>query len=80
MMNGYDMTGWNWFGMAVMMFVAVVIVGVAVWALAARRPADVQPRPASARERLDARLADGEIDAQEHRERLDALRGNHART
>ncbi len=80
MMSGYDMSGWSWFGMAVMVIVAVAIVGVVVWALIARCLPDRQLHEASARERLDARLAVGEIDPQEYRDRLDALGGNHAGT
>jgi uncharacterized membrane protein len=80
MMDGYHMTGWSWFDMAAMVIVAVAIVGLVVWAVNARRATDAQPHEPSAREQLDARLAVGEIDAKEYRERLDALLGNHART
>ncbi len=80
MMNGYDMSGWSWFGMVLMVIVAVAIVGVVVWALTARCLPDGQLHEASTRERLDARLAVGEIDPQEYHDRLDALRGSHAGT
>jgi uncharacterized membrane protein len=77
MMNGYDMTGWGWFGMVTMVIGTIAIVGLAAWALASRRPADEQRNPGTARDRLDARLADGEIDTNEYRERLQALSGDH---
>jgi uncharacterized membrane protein len=80
MMDGYHMTGWGWFGMATMVIVAIIIVGVVVWAVNVRRTTDAHPHERSAREQLDARLASGEIDAQEYRERLDALLGNPTRT
>jgi putative membrane protein len=74
MMDGYDMNGWGWLGMTLMVLVTVAIVGLVVWAVA-RRPSETQGREPSAREQLDARLARGEIDTQEYRERLDALSG-----
>ena len=70
-MDGYDMNGWGWFGMAMMVIVTVAIVGLVIWAIA-RQPGDPQQQP-SAREQLDARLARGEIDPQAYRERLEAL-------
>jgi putative membrane protein len=75
MMDGYDMNGWGWFGMTMMVIVTVAVVGLVVWAIA-RRPGDLQTREPSAREQLDARLARGEIDTQEYRERLEALSGH----
>jgi putative membrane protein len=74
MMDGYDMNGWGWSGMAIMVIVTVAIVGLVLWAIA-RQPGDPQQLP-SAREQLDARLARGEIDTQEYRERLEALNGH----
>jgi putative membrane protein len=74
MMDGYDMNGWGWFGMAMMVIVTVAIVGFVFWAIA-RQPRDPQQQ-ASAREQLDARLARGDIDTQEYRERLEALSGH----
>jgi uncharacterized membrane protein len=78
MMNGYDMNGWGWFGMT-MMILIVTIVGLLAWATTARRPREAQNRSASAREQLDAQLATGKIDTREYRERLDVLRANHSR-
>jgi uncharacterized membrane protein len=77
MMNGYDMTGWGWFGMVTMVIGTIAIVGLVAWALSSRRPADERGRPDPARDRLDARLAEGEIDTDEYRERLHALSGDH---
>jgi putative membrane protein len=74
MMNGYDMNGWGWVGMTLMAVVTVAIVGLVVWAIV-RRPGDPQVHEPSARQQLDARLARGEIDAPEYRERLEALSG-----
>jgi putative membrane protein len=74
MMDGYDMNGWGWIGMTLMVLASVAIIGLVIWAVA-RRPEQVQGREPSAREQLDARLARGEIEAQEYRERLDALCG-----
>jgi hypothetical protein len=36
MMNGYDMNGWGWFGMTMMVIVTLTIVGLLVWATTAR--------------------------------------------
>ena len=77
MMNGYDMNGWGWFGMTMMVIVTVAIVGLLVWATTARRPREPQNR-ASALEQLDAQLATGKIDTREYRERLETLRGNYS--
>ena len=76
MMNGYDMNGWGWLGMTLMVVVTVAIVGLIIWAIV-RRPGELRAA-APAREHLDARLAGGEIDTQEYRERLDALSGRHS--
>jgi uncharacterized membrane protein len=73
MMDGYDMNGWGWFGMAMMVIVTVAVVGLFVWAIATRRASD--PRLPSAREH-----ARGEIDTHEYRERLEALHGQNAGT
>jgi putative membrane protein len=74
MMDGYDMNAWGWFGMVMMVIVTAAVVGLVLWAIA-RQPGDPQ-HPPSAREQLDARLARGEIDPQEYRERLEALSGH----
>jgi hypothetical protein len=76
MTDGHDMNGWGWFGMVLMVFVTVAIVGGVVWSVAARRSGHRQLREPSAREQLDARLARGAIDTQEYRERLHDLCGN----
>jgi uncharacterized membrane protein len=78
MMNGYDMTGWGWFGMAMMVIGTIATVGLVAWAFSSRRPGERQLPGPTARERLDARLAGGEIDTSEYRDRLEALHGDHA--
>jgi hypothetical protein len=40
MMNGNDMTGWSWLGMAAMAIVMIAIVGLVVWGITSRRPHD----------------------------------------
>jgi cbb3-type cytochrome oxidase subunit 3 len=72
MMNGYDMNGWSWFGMASMVLFTLAIVALIFWASQRRQ------RDPSAREELDRQLAGGKIDTVEYRERLDALREDHA--
>jgi uncharacterized membrane protein len=72
MMNGYDMNGWGWAGMALMAFAAIAIAGFVAWGIA-HRPRDPQARGVSARDQLDARLASGAIDTREYHKRLDAL-------
>jgi hypothetical protein len=49
MMNGYDMNGWGWAGMALMAFAAIAIAGFVAWGIA-HRPRDPQAREASARD------------------------------
>jgi putative membrane protein len=73
-MNGYDMDGWGWLGMTLMVLLTVAILVLVIWAVT-RRPGEITGREPSAREQLDARLARGEIDTQEYRERLHALSG-----
>lgn len=71
------MNGWGWLGMTLMAIVTVAVVGLIIWAIM-RRPGEPRAAAPSAREQLDARLAGGEIDTQEYRERRDALSGRHA--
>jgi uncharacterized membrane protein len=77
MMDGYDMNSWGWLCMTLMVLGTAAIVGLAIWVVA-RRPGELRAGERSAREQLDARLARGEIDTHEYRERLDALSGRHA--
>ena len=70
-MNGYDMGAWAWAGMALMAVITVAIVAL-VWVIA-RRACEPHACVSTAREQLDARLARGEIDSEEYRERLEAL-------
>ena len=86
MMNGYAMSGWGWLLMTLGMLgfwalVAVVAVGLL------RRPGqphqqpqpDQQPR-LNPEEVLAQRLARGEIDPDEYRQRLQTLQGTTNRT
>jgi putative membrane protein len=68
MMNGYDMTGWGWAFMTVGTLAFVALLVIVVWLVA--RP---QQRDSSPREVLDARLARGELDVDEHARLLRAL-------
>ena len=83
--NGYG-SGWMWlFGIMVFLGLLLVI-GAVVWAIASSNRNSGQPPygadragqphgagPSKARQILDERYARGEIDAQEYRDRRDAL-------
>jgi putative membrane protein len=79
MMNGYAMSGWGWLLMTLGMLGFWALVAVRALGLL-RRPGqpiqqpqpDQQPRP-SAEEILAQRLARGEIDPDEYRQRLQIL-------
>ena len=79
MMNGYTMSGWGWLLMTLGMLGFWALVAVLAVALL-RRPGqpgqhpqpDQQPRP-GAEEILAQRLARGEIDPEEYRQRLQTL-------
>lgn len=64
--------------MAMTAILAVAVIGTFLWVIATRRRDYPQRNEASARAQLDARLARGEIDTQQHRERLEALSGHRA--
>ena len=70
-----DFNGW-WWMMIPMMVVMLAVVGAVVWAFVhASRPGQPASQgPPSPEEVLARRLAVGEIDPAEYRERLDALR------
>jgi putative membrane protein len=79
MMNGYGMSGWGWLLMTLGMLGFWALVGVLAVALLRRpgQPAqqpqpDQQPR-LNPEEVLAQRLARGEIDPDEYRQRLQAL-------
>jgi putative membrane protein len=79
MMNGYAMSGWGWLLMTLGMLGFWALVAVLALALLRRpghsdqqRQPDQQPRP-SAEEILAERLARGEIDQDEYRQRLQTL-------
>jgi putative membrane protein len=73
MMNGYTMNGWGWLLMTLGMLGFWALVAVLALALL-RRPGqlDQQPRP-GAEEILAERLARGELDPDEYRQRLQTL-------
>jgi putative membrane protein len=79
MMNGYDMSGWGWLLMTLGMLGFWALVAVLALALLRhpgppdqqRQPAQ-QPRP-GAEDILAERLARGEIDPEEYRQRLQTL-------
>ena len=79
MMNGYAMSGWGWLLMTLGMLSFWVLVAVLALALL-RRPGqpdrqpqrDQQPRP-GAEEILAQRLARGELNPDEYRQRLQIL-------
>jgi putative membrane protein len=79
MMNGYTMSGWGWLLMTMGMLGFWALVAVLAFALLRRPgqphqqpPPDQQPRP-GAEEILAERLARGELDPEEYRQRLQTL-------
>ena len=73
MMNGYAMSGWGWLLMTLGMLGFWALVAVLALALLRRpSPPDQQPRP-GAEEILAQRLARGELDPEEYRQRLQTL-------
>jgi putative membrane protein len=86
MMNGYAMSGWGWLLMTLSMLGFWALVAVLALALLRRPsppdqqpPPDEQPRP-GAEEILAQRLARGELDADEYRQRLQTLQETTNRT
>ena len=86
MMNGYAMSGWGWLLMTLGMLGFWALVAVLALALLRRpgqpdqqRQPDQQPRP-GAEEILAQRLARGELDPEEYRQRLQTLRETTNRT
>jgi putative membrane protein len=73
MMNGYAMSGWGWLLMTLSLLRFWALVAVLARALL-RHPGqpDQQPQP-GAEEIMASRLAHGEIDAEEYRQRLQTL-------
>src|SRR4029453_11333757 len=73
MMNGYAMSGWGWLLMTLGLLRFWALVAVLALALL-RHPGqpDQQPQP-GAEEIMASRLAHGEIDAEEYRQRLQTL-------
>ena len=78
MMDRGDMggTGWGWWIVGLVMMVALIaLVVVLVMRTSTPQHAPETPRRTTAEELLAERLARGEIDADEYRQRLTALRG-----
>jgi len=79
MMNGYDMSGWGWLLMTLGMLGFWALVAVLALALLRRPgPPNQQPQPGQqprpgAEDILAERLARGEIDLDEYRQRLQIL-------
>jgi putative membrane protein len=73
MMNGYAVSGWGWLLMTLGLLRFWALVAVLALALL-RHPGqpDQQPQP-GAEEIMASRLARGEIDAEEYRQRLQTL-------
>jgi putative membrane protein len=86
MMNGYAMSGWGWLLITLGMLGFWALVAVAAVALLRRpdqsdqqRQPDQQPQP-DAEEILAQRLARGELDPEEYRQRLQTLQETTSRT
>jgi putative membrane protein len=86
MMNGYAMSGWGWLLMTLGMLGFWALVAVLALALLRRpgqpdqqRPTGQQPRP-GAEEILAERLARGELDPEEYRQRPQTLQETTNRT
>lgn len=74
MMNGWDMNGWDWAWMSLMMFVGTALVVAVVLLLVRGAPGSEQPRyPDNPFDILAQRFARGEIDEAEYQRRRDAL-------
>lgn len=71
-----DGAGWMWLGGTLMIAVWIGLAALVTWAIARRPDARPTPPPPGerAREILAERYARGEIDGDEYRERLEALR------
>jgi putative membrane protein len=80
MMNGYAMSGWGWLLMTLGMLGFWALVAVLALALLRRPgPPDQQPPP-NPEEVLAERLARGELDPDEYRQRLQTLQETTNRT
>jgi putative membrane protein len=86
MMNGYAMSGWGWLFMTLGMLGFWALVAVLALALLRRpgpshqRPPRDQQPPPGAEEILAQRLAHGELDPDEYRQRLQTLQETTNRT
>jgi putative membrane protein len=86
MMNGYAMSGWGWLLMTLGMLGFWALVAVLVLALLRRPSQPDQPPPPDQQPRLNPeeilaeRLARGELDPDEYRQRLQTLQATTNRT
>ena len=80
MMNGYAMSGWGWLLMTLGMLGFWALVAVVALALLRRPGPPDQQRQPGAEEILAERLARGEIDPEEYRQRLQTLQETINRT
>lgn len=81
MMGNYDTGGWGWGSWLLMSLMMLVILALIAWGLfliwrasAGGEGAGSPPRPPTPEAILRERLARGEIDPEEYRQRLEALR------
>jgi putative membrane protein len=74
MMDGWDMTGWAWAWMTLMMIIGLLLLGVLSLALF-RSPDGQRPHPPQARpeEILARRFAQGEIDEEDYLRRYGVM-------
>jgi putative membrane protein len=72
MMNGYAVSGWGWLLMVLGTLSFWALVAVLALALL-RRPGQADRQPPGAEEVLAERLARGEVEADEYRQRLQTL-------
>lgn len=77
---GPDMNGWGYVLMtgSMVLFWGLVIFGVVAWVRYVAREDRAAVRPPAPEDVLAQRFASGEIDEQEYRERLSALREHHS--
>jgi putative membrane protein len=71
-----DGSGYAWWWMLPMMLVFIAAIGAVVWAIVvgSRAHAPQVPQPPTPEQVLAHRLANGDVDAADYRERLAALR------
>ena len=81
--DGHGMSAWGWVAstLGVVLVLALLILGAVLLVRSSRRPSDgssLGPSPRSPEQILAERFARGEIDEEEYRQRLAALKGTGA--